>query len=74
MDYLASLQLSLPEEILTLGALALMLVAAWGGQRATRAGKSPSSRAKCAVRREAIPQSGPAAAARVAFVTAESLE
>jgi len=37
MDYLASLRLSLPEDILSLGALALMLVAAWGGQRSTRA-------------------------------------
>jgi NADH-quinone oxidoreductase subunit N len=37
MDYLASLRLSLPEDILSLAALALMLVAAWGGQRSTRA-------------------------------------
>lgn len=37
MDYMASLRLSLPEDILSLAALALMLVAAWGGQRSTRA-------------------------------------
>jgi NADH-quinone oxidoreductase subunit N len=37
MDYVASLFVSLPEDILAVGALALMLVAAWGGQRSTRA-------------------------------------
>jgi NADH dehydrogenase subunit N (EC 1.6.5.3) len=37
MEYLASLKMALPEDILALGALALMLVAAWGGQRSTRA-------------------------------------
>lgn len=37
MDYLASLRLSVPEEILSISALVLMLVAAWGGQRITRA-------------------------------------
>ena len=37
MEYLASLKMALPEDILSLGALALMLVAAWGGQRSTRA-------------------------------------
>ena len=37
MNYMASLRLSLPEDILSLAALALMLVAAWGGQRSTRA-------------------------------------
>ena len=37
MEYLASVRMALPEDILSLGALALMLVAAWGGQRSTRA-------------------------------------
>ncbi|MBY8828261.1 NADH-quinone oxidoreductase subunit NuoN [Hephaestia mangrovi] len=37
MDYLASVRMALPEDILSLGALVLMLVAAWGGQRSTRA-------------------------------------
>ncbi|HEU4960092.1 MAG TPA: NADH-quinone oxidoreductase subunit NuoN [Sphingomonas sp.] len=37
MDYLASLRMALPEDVLSLGALALMIVAAWGGQRSSRA-------------------------------------
>jgi len=37
MSYAASLLLALPEEILSVSATLLMLVAAWGGQRATRA-------------------------------------
>ncbi len=37
MDYTASLVMTLPEIVLSLGALALMLVAAWGGQAASRA-------------------------------------
>ena len=37
MNYSASLLMTLPEIVLTLGALALMLVAAWGGQAVTRA-------------------------------------
>ena len=37
MDYAANLAMTLPEVVLSLGALALMLVAAWGGQAATRA-------------------------------------
>ena len=37
MDYLANLAMTLPELILSLGAIALMLVAAWGGQASTRA-------------------------------------
>jgi NADH-quinone oxidoreductase subunit N len=37
MDYATSLRTALPEDILSLGALALMLVSAWGGQRSTRA-------------------------------------
>jgi len=37
MDYLASLRMALPEDVLSLGALALMMVAAWGGQRSSRA-------------------------------------
>ena len=36
MDYLASLAMTLPELILSLGAIALMMVAAWGGQQSTR--------------------------------------
>ncbi len=36
MDYLANLAMTLPELILSLGAIALMLVAAWGGQSSTR--------------------------------------
>ena len=36
MDYLANLAMTLPELILSLGAIALMLVAAWGGQQSTR--------------------------------------
>jgi NADH-quinone oxidoreductase subunit N len=37
MDWIASLQATLPELVLSVGALALMLVAAWGGQASTRA-------------------------------------
>ena len=37
MDYTANLVMTLPEIVLSLGALALMLVAAWGGQAASRA-------------------------------------
>ncbi|WP_066548181.1 MULTISPECIES: NADH-quinone oxidoreductase subunit NuoN [unclassified Sphingomonas] len=37
MDYGSQLVLTLPEIVLTLGALALMLAAAWGGTAATRA-------------------------------------
>jgi len=37
MDWIASLQATLPELVLSVGALALMLVAAWGGQGSTRA-------------------------------------
>ena len=33
MDWIASLQATLPELVLSVGAIALMLVAAWGGQR-----------------------------------------
>jgi NADH-quinone oxidoreductase subunit N len=36
MDYAHSLTLSLPEVILTIGALVLMLVAAWAGDKSTR--------------------------------------
>ncbi|WP_375395935.1 NADH-quinone oxidoreductase subunit NuoN [uncultured Sphingomonas sp.] len=36
MDYIASLAMTLPEMILSLGSVALMLVAAWGGQQSTR--------------------------------------
>lgn len=36
MDYAANLAMTLPEVVLSLGALALMLVAAWGGQASTR--------------------------------------
>ena len=36
MDYAANLAMTLPEVVLTLGALALMLAAAWGGQASTR--------------------------------------
>lgn len=37
MDWIASLQATLPELVLSVGALALMLVSAWGGQSSTRA-------------------------------------
>ncbi|OYY90008.1 MAG: NADH-quinone oxidoreductase subunit N [Sphingomonas sp. 28-66-16] len=37
MDYAANLVMTLPELVLSIGALALMLVAAWGGQAAARA-------------------------------------
>ncbi|MBS0478644.1 MAG: NADH-quinone oxidoreductase subunit N, partial [Proteobacteria bacterium] len=36
MDWNTSLQATMPELVLSIGALALMLVAAWGGQRAMR--------------------------------------
>ena len=36
MDYAANLAMTLPELILSLGSIALMLVAAWGGQQSTR--------------------------------------
>jgi NADH-quinone oxidoreductase subunit N len=37
MDYAANLAMTLPEAVLALGSIALMLVAAWGGQTSTRA-------------------------------------
>ena len=37
MDYAANLAMTLPESVLALGSIALMLVAAWGGQASTRA-------------------------------------
>ena len=37
MTYAAQIAMTLPEVVLSLGALALMLVAAWGGQQSTRA-------------------------------------
>ena len=37
MDYAANLAMTLPELVLALGAIALMLVSAWGGQGSTRA-------------------------------------
>ena len=37
MDYAANLAMTLPEVVLSLGAIALMLVSAWGGQGSTRA-------------------------------------
>ena len=36
MDWSTSLQATMPELVLSIGALALMLVSAWGGQRSTR--------------------------------------
>jgi NADH-quinone oxidoreductase subunit N len=36
MDWTTSLQATMPELVLSIGAMALMLVAAWGGQRSTR--------------------------------------
>jgi NADH-quinone oxidoreductase subunit N len=36
MDYVSSFALSLPEEILSLGAIVLMLVAAWAGDKSSR--------------------------------------
>jgi NADH-quinone oxidoreductase subunit N len=37
MDYLAQFMMVLPEEVLSIGAIALMLVCAWGGPSSTRA-------------------------------------
>jgi len=37
MDWNTSLQATMPELVLSIGALALMLVSAWGGQKSTRA-------------------------------------
>lgn len=37
MDYASQVAMTLPEIVLALGALALMLVAAWGGSASTRA-------------------------------------
>ena len=37
MDWVASLQATMPELVLSVGGMALMLVAAWGGQSSTRA-------------------------------------
>jgi NADH-quinone oxidoreductase subunit N len=37
MDYASNLMMTLPELVLTVGSIALMLVAAWGGQASTRA-------------------------------------
>ena len=37
MDYAANLSMVLPEIVLTLGGLALLLVAAWGGPAGSRA-------------------------------------
>ena len=37
MDYAANLAMTLPEVILGVGAIVLMLVAAWGGPSSTRA-------------------------------------
>jgi NADH-quinone oxidoreductase subunit N len=36
MDWTTALQATMPELVLSIGAMALMLVAAWGGQRSTR--------------------------------------
>src|SRR5690242_295155 len=36
MDWNTSLQATMPELVLSIGSLALMLVAAWGGQRSTK--------------------------------------
>ncbi len=37
MDYVANIAMTLPELVLALGAIALMLVSAWGGDKSTRA-------------------------------------
>jgi NADH-quinone oxidoreductase subunit N len=37
MDYSANLAMTLPEIVLSLGAIVLMLVSAWGGSASTRA-------------------------------------
>ena len=37
MDYAANIAMTLPELVLALGAIALMLVSAWGGDKSTRA-------------------------------------
>ena len=37
MDYAAQLAMTLPEVVLSLGALALMMVAAWTGPQSSRA-------------------------------------
>ncbi|OYY79351.1 MAG: NADH-quinone oxidoreductase subunit N [Sphingomonas sp. 28-62-20] len=64
MDYTANLVMTLPEIVLSVGALLLMLVAAWGGQSASRA----ISWASIAVLIGAgIALSGPASSGGVAF-------
>lgn len=64
MDYTANLVMTLPEIVLSVGALLLMLVAAWGGQGASRA----ISWASIAVLIGAgIALSGPASSGGVAF-------
>jgi len=64
MSYAANLSVVLPELVLSLGGIALMLVAAWGGQSATRA----LSWASVAVLAGAmIGLAGPASSGAIAF-------
>ena len=64
MDWIASLQATLPELVLSVGALALMLVAAWGGQASTRA---VSWTAVAVLAGAGIALAGPASYAGVVF-------
>ena len=43
MDYATQIAMTLPELVLAVGAIVLMLVAAWGGQAATKAVSSPGA-------------------------------
>ena len=64
MGWSASLQATMPELVLSVGALALMLVSAWGGQRST---KMVSWTAVAVLLGAGISLAGPAAYAGVVF-------
>ena len=64
MDWLTALQATMPELILSIGALALMLVSAWGGQGAT---KLVSWTSVAVLLGAAIALAGPASYAGIVF-------
>ncbi len=64
MDYAANLAMTLPEVILGVGAIVLMLVAAWGGQGSTRA---ISWTAVAILAGACVAVTGPASSGGVAF-------
>ena len=64
MDYAANLAMTLPEVVLGLGAIALMLVAAWGGPRST---KAVSWAAIAVIAGALIALAGPASSGGAAF-------